>query len=50
MLQKWHQIIITGQTENKKSTARRRTGFPKEKVENEDLHKPVFNKIMTTQE
>ena len=27
-----------------------KTSFPKEQVENTDLHKPVLNKIMTTQE
>ena len=32
------------------STERRKTSFRKEIVENADLHKPVLNKIMTTQE
>ena len=32
------------------SIERWKTSFPKEIVENEDLHKPVLNKIMTTQE
>ena len=38
--------------QNKKNTeiiGRRKTSFPKEIAENADLHKPVINKIMTTQ-
>ena len=41
-------------TENRKktlkNTERRKTGFPKEQVENVDSSKPVLNKIMTTGE
>ena len=33
-----------------KSTRRQKTSFPKETVENVDLHKAVLNKTMTTQE
>ena len=33
-----------------KSTERQKNSLPKEQVENTDLHKPVLNKIMTTQE
>ena len=32
------------------STERWKNNFPKEIVENVDLHKPVLNKIITTQE
>ena len=35
---------------NTESTERRKTSFRKEIVENTDLHKPLLNKIMTTQE
>ena len=35
---------------NTESTERRKTSFPKEVVENADLHKPLLNKTMTTQE
>ena len=39
------------QTENTKSAERqKKTSFPKEKVENTDLDKPVLNKVMTTRE
>ena len=39
------------QTENTKSAERqKKTSFPKEKVENTDLYKPVLDKVMTTQE
>ena len=37
-------------TKNTDSTERRKTNFPKEIVENADLHKSIVNKIMTTQE
>ena len=33
-----------------KSAERQKTSFPKESVENADLYKPVFNKIMTIHE
>ena len=32
------------------STERQKTSFPKETVENADLHKAALNKTMTTQE
>ena len=32
------------------NTERRKPTFPKESVENADLHKPVLNKITTTRE
>ena len=35
---------------NTKSAGRQKTSFPKEKVENADLYKPVLNKIMATEE
>ena len=35
---------------NTKSAGRQKTSFPKEKVENADLYKPVLNKIMSTEE
>ena len=35
---------------NTESTERWKTSFRKENVEIADLHKPIFNKIMTTQE
>ena len=38
---------------SKKHKKRRKTkknSFPKEQIENTELHKPVLNKIMTTQE
>ena len=41
---------IRFKTKNTESTEIRRASFPKEIVENADLHKPVLNKIMTTQE
>ena len=37
-------------TKNTESTERGKTSFRKEIVENVDQHKPVLNKIMTTQE
>ena len=37
------QAVIT------KSAETQKTSLPKEQVENKDLHKPVLNKIMTTQ-
>ena len=46
-LQRWHGIQNTEQTENTYSTERRKTSFPKEKVGNADLHKPILNKIKT---
>ena len=36
------------QVENTKSAEKQKTCFPKESVENADLHKLVLNKIMTT--
>ena len=38
------QTVIT------KSTERQKSSFPKEQLENTDLHKPLLNKIMTTQD
>ena len=38
------------QTKNTESTKRQKTSFQTEIVENAELHKPVLNKIMTTQE
>ena len=32
----------------KQNTEKQKPSFPKEYVENEDLYKPVLNKIMTT--
>ena len=50
-LQKFMKITSDSeQTENKKRRKTNKTSFPKEKVENTDLHKPVLNKVMTTQE
>ena len=37
-------------TKNTESAERQKTSFRKENVENADLHKPVLNKIITTQE
>ena len=37
-------------TKNTDSTERRKISFPKETVENADLHKAVLNKTMTTLE
>ena len=39
---------VIEQAGNLKSAERQKTSFPKEYVENADLHKPVLNKIMTT--
>ena len=36
------------QAENIKITERRKTSFPKEKMKNPGLYKPVLKKIMTT--
>ena len=41
---------ISFKTKNTETTEIRKTSFPKEIVENSDLHKPVLNRIMTTQE
>ena len=38
------QAVIT------KNAERQKTSLPKEQVENTDLHKPLLNKIMTTQD
>ena len=38
------QTVIT------KSAERQKTSLPKEQVENTELHKPVLNKIMNTQD
>ena len=35
---------------HKKRRKTKKTSFPKEKVENTDLYKPVLDKVMTTQE
>ena len=40
----------TEQVESTKSAERQKNSFPKEKVENEDLCKPVLNKIVSTYE
>ena len=40
----------TEQVENTTSAERQKNSFPKEKVENEDLHKFILNKIMTKYE
>ena len=37
-------------TKNTERTERRKTSFPKETVENADLHKAMLSKTMTTQE
>ena len=35
---------------NTKSAERqKKNSFPKEQIENADLYKPIFNKVMTTQ-
>ena len=41
---------IRFKTKNTERTEIRIASFPKESVENADLHKPVLNKIMTIQE
>ena len=38
------------QEENAKSTERQKTSFPEESVENVGFYKPVFNKIIATEE
>ena len=38
------QTVIT------KNAERQKTSLPKEQVENTELHKPVLNKIMNTQD
>ena len=38
------------QVQNTKNPERQKKRFSKEKVENTDLHKPLLNKIITTQE
>ena len=43
----WFKTFDSKQ-KNTESTERQKTSFPKETVENADLHKPVLNKIMTT--
>ena len=43
----WFKTFDSKQ-KNTESTERRKTSFPKETVENADLHKPVLNKIVTT--
>ena len=48
---KSHHILSLNERRKKKrqnSTKRQNTRFPKESVGNVDLHKPVLNKIMTT--
>ena len=45
-----HILMSWFKIKNIESTERRKTSFPKEIVENADLHKPTLNKIMTTQE
>ena len=35
---------------NAESTERRKTSFPKETIENADIHKAVLNKTITTQQ
>ena len=37
-------------TKNTENTEKRKTSFRKEILENADQHKPVLNKIRTTQE
>ena len=43
-------MVNSEQAENTKCAERQKTNFPKEKVDNTDLYKPVLNKIMTKQE
>ena len=53
IIQKFMKITSNSeQTENTKSAEKqkKKTSFPKENVENTDLYKPVFNKVMPTQE
>ena len=45
-----HILMSWFKIKNIESTERRKTSFPKEIVENADLHKSVINKIMATQE
>ena len=45
----WFKTFDSKQ-KNTESTERRKSNFPKETVENTDLHKAVLNKTMTTQE
>ena len=46
IIQKLQKFIkITSKTQKAQNTS-----FPKEKVENTDLNKPVLNKVTTTQE
>ena len=49
MLKPWFKNIWF-QTKSTISTKRWKTSFPKEIVEKTDLHKPVLDKIMTTEE
>ena len=41
---------IQNRQKTQKAQKDKKTSFPKEKVENTDLYKPVLNKVMTTQE
>ena len=41
-----HILMSWFEIKNIESTERRKTRFPKEIVENADLHKPVLNKMM----
>ena len=51
MLQKFMKSTSNSeQAKITKSAERQKTSLPKEQVENTDLHKPVLNKIMTTQD
>ena len=51
MLQKFMKSTSKSeQVVNIKSVERQKTSFPKDQIENTDLHEPVLNKIMTTQE
>ena len=46
-------MIVQGnwfKRKNTESADKQKTSFPKETVENVDLHKPILSKIMTTQE
>ena len=50
MLKDLVQNICLKEIKNTESTGRWKTSFPKEIVENTELHKPVLNKIKPTQQ
>ena len=46
----WRLRRIQNRQKTQKAQKDKKTSFPKEKVENWDLYKPVLNKVMTAQE